>query len=308
LPADTVLEGYNTWSGGFYLNGHTLTVGSGGIVIYENLGFPKIYGNGSLSSSSPYLNFTFKNSTHLKNGYVIESAIVDYRGHKVGLNISGGVEGYLTHVDLTGSVSNTFSGDIYISNLGGLQLYKLNGAEAVRGNIYVSDGGYLILSGSNQISDSSRIELDGRKRVATLYFCVLYNRNSSESVSGLKIDGSGVLDYSFPVTGGNPPGLHAFYLDDLDVSIDSKLTIRNWKLGRNHLLVRKDSGHLYDALTRIKFEGYKEWRAGLKDFDKDYWQLIPDIPEPSTYGAVLGAVGLGVFFLRRRKRLCLTDN
>jgi len=98
------------------------------------------------------------------------------------------------------------------------------------------------------------------------------------------------------------------YLDDLSISNGSNLTIKKWNLGYNHLLVRKDSEHLYDALTRIKFEGHWQWRAGLKDFDKDYWQLIPDIPEPSTYGAVLGAVGLGGFFLRRRKRLCLTDN
>jgi len=293
------VEGYNSWSGGFYLNGHNLTVGSGGITIYENSGFPKIYGNGSLSSSSPYLNFTFKNGTHLHNGYVIESEIANYWGGRVGLRISGGVPGHLTHVDLTGGESNSFTGDVYISNLGGLQLYKRNGALAVRSNIYVSDGGYLILSGSNQISDSSKIDLDGRRRVATLYFCILYNRNISEKVRELKVEGLGVIDYSFSVTGGSPHGNHYLYLDDLDVFIDSKLTIRDWELGRDHLLVRKNSAHLHDSLNRIKFEGHWEWKAAVKDFNRDYWQLIPGIPEPSTYSAIFGVLGLVLVFSRR---------
>jgi len=301
LPADTVLEGYNSWNGGFNLNGHTLTVGSGGINIYENSGVPKIYGSGSLTSSSSSLNFLFKNTSHLLNGYVIDAVISDNGKNKVGVALSGGAPGHRTHVDFRGGNPNTFTGDVYISKLAGLQLAR-NGVLSVRSNIFVCDGGYLILSGSNQITDSSRISLDGRLRAATLYFCGVYFGTISEKISELKVDGAGVIDCWYGPDLGFPYHATYLYLDDLNISNGSKLTIKNWALGHNHLLVRKDSANLYDTLTRIKFEGYKEWCAGLKDFDKDYWQLIPGIPEPSTYGAVLGMVGLGLLLRHRRGR------
>jgi len=239
---------------------------------------------------------------------VIDAVVSDNGANKVGIVLSGGVPGHRTHIDLAGDNSNTFKGDVRISKLAGLQLYKRNGASAVLGNIFVSDGGYLILSGNNQISDSSRISLDGRLRAATLYFCGVYFGTISEKVSELKVDGAGVIDCWYAPDLGFPYHATYFYLDDLEILDGSKLTIKNWRLGHNHLLVRKDSAHLYDSLTRIKFEGYKEWQAGLKDFDKDYWQLIPDIPEPGTYGAVFGALGLGVFFVRRERRRCSRES
>jgi len=63
--------------------------------------------------------------------------------------------------------------------------------------------------------------------------------------------------------------------------------------------VRKDNKHLADALQKITIDGWGENQAYLKDYDKDYWS-IEAAPEPSTYGAILAAVGLGLVVWRRR--------
>jgi len=299
LYGDTVLEGYRSWNGGFDLNGYKLTIGAGGVNIYSNVDFPRIYGLGSITSSAGSLNFNLYNSTGI-TGYVISSKITNHETHEIGLRVSGGASGHNSHVDLTGNESNTFSGDVYISNQGGLQLYKTNSAISVLGNVHVSDEGYLLLSGSNQISDSSKIRLDGRSRIAFLYFGNYYNSIITEKVHALEVKGSGVLDYSHYLARYDHVYDH-LYLDDLEVSADSKLTIKNWQLGRDHLLVRKGSEHLIDSLNRIKFEGHWEWKAGLKDYSRDYWQIIPGIPELSTYEAVFTSGILGFAFCQRRR-------
>ncbi|KXU34624.1 hypothetical protein AXK11_08160 [Cephaloticoccus primus] len=118
----------------------------------------------------------------------------------------------------------------------------------------------------------------------------------------MEVTGNGVIDYYHSLDRQHPHGDHRLYLDDLEIEWGGQLTIKNWMLSRDFLLVRKDSEHLNDALSRIKFEGHWEWRAALKDFDKDYWQLIPGIPEPSTYGAALGVVAVGACLMRRRQK------
>jgi len=90
-------------------------------------------------------------------------------------------------------------------------------------------------------------------------------------------------------------------LDDLIISDDAFLRISGWEAGRDHLLVRKDSGHLADSLKKITIDGWGKNQVYLKDYDKDYWS-IEAAPEPTTCGAILGTVGLGLFIYRRRRR------
>jgi len=56
---------------------------------------------------------------------------------------------------------------------------------------------------------------------------------------------------------------------------------------------------LLDAFTRVKFEGYAEWR-GLLEFNKDYWQVIPGLPELITYGAIFGTASLGLVYRKQK--------
>jgi len=97
------------------------------------------------------------------------------------------------------------------------------------------------------------------------------------------------------------------YIDDLIIEPNSILDIISNVLTTPHFFVRKDSEHLKDALGRIKFQGRSEPVAGVRDYNKNYWEIIPswtvpNIPEPSTYGAIVSGVALGFSLVRRKRR------
>jgi len=303
LPADQTFEGVNSWAaGGFNLNGNRLTIGAGGINIHTNSTPPKIYGDGSLTSNTAYLRFNLKNTQNLGNGYEVNAKIEDHASHKVGLSVSGGVPSFESHIDLAGNESNTFTGDVHISGHAGILLYKENAATAIRGNIFVNGNGYLALGRSNQIADSATITLNGNGGTASLIYHVGWSSTITEKIHKLVVNNNGVIDfYHHWPHGGLPHGTRDLYLDDLEVTAGSELLIKEWELGRDNIFVRKDSAHLWDSLTRIRFEGAPAgWHGVVQDYDSDYWLVIAGLPEPSTYGAILGAAGLGLWFCRRR--------
>jgi len=118
-----------------------------------------------------------------------------------------------------------------------------------------------------------------------------------ERLHKIVVEGNSVIRF------GKESGVwsHHFLLDDLFVKEGGTLKITEWREGIDYLLVRKNSRHLYDVLGRIKFEGRAEHRAWVKDYDKDYWQVIPAFPEPGTYGALFGAVSLMAAWGRQRR-------
>jgi len=83
---------------------------------------------------------------------------------------------------------------------------------------------------------------------------------------------------------------------------DGYLLVKEWLDGRDRLLVRKDSAHVRDSLTRIEFENHDTRTVNLRDYDTDYWEIYALVPEPSTYGAILGSIGLVVVQWRRGYR------
>jgi len=91
------------------------------------------------------------------------------------------------------------------------------------------------------------------------------------------------------------------YLDDLDIIGKGNLTIKNWEEGKDRLLVKKDSKHLADSLKKIYFQGYDPNKIHLTNFNDEYWE-VSGAPEPATYGAALGSLGLGIFIYRRSNR------
>jgi len=304
LPADQTFEGVNSWAtGGFNLNGNRLTIGAGGINIYTNHSPPKIYGEGSLTSNIAYLTFNFKNNQNLGSGYVINAKVEDHTSHKVGLSVSGGVPGLESHIDLTGDESNTFTGDVHISDHAGILLYKENAATAIRGNIFVNDNGYLALGRSNQIADSATITLNGNGGAANLVYHPAWSSTISEKIHKLVVNDNGVIDfYHHWPHGSLPHGTRYLYLDDLEVTVGSELLIKEWELGRDNILVRKDSAHLWDSLTRIQFEGAPAgWHGIVQDYDSDYWLVISGFPEPASYGAILGVTGLSLVVWRKKR-------
>jgi len=110
----------------------------------------------------------------------------------------------------------------------------------------------------------------------------------------LRVEGIGVLDF-----GLSPRKL---FVDTLNIDIEGDLIVRNWVDSVTRFLVRKTSLNLEDMLTRVRFEGYDSLTAGVRAYsDNAYWEIFA-APEPSTYGAILGAVGVGLIVWRRKSR------
>jgi len=168
---------------------------------------------------------------------------------------------------------------------------------AIQGNIYVRDRGHLTIDASNQINKRSILSLEN----SYFLFFNIWGRNFpiEQSLDRLAIKGSSVLSLS-------ENGMFftsKLILNDLFINRNSSLEIWGWAEGWKFLLVRKDSEHLQDALSKIKFKGYREPKASVRDYNSDYWQIIPGFPEPSTYGAIFG--GLGVLLTLSRNRRCI---
>jgi len=128
-----------------------------------------------------------------------------------------------------------------------------------------------------------------------------------QGLEKLHIQDRGLVDFRTFSSAVNPTIL---YLDQLEFNdANTLLTIRNWVAGSDYLLVKKSWGDatIPALLSQIYFEGYgwaESWEEhGLSDFG-DYWQITP-FPEPATYGAILGAVGIGLWKWRtcRRKKV-----
>jgi len=215
----------------------------------------------------------------------------------VGLTISSSHNSSIV-VELEGSRSNTFTGKTRVlGENSALNALRTGGAVSISGDLSVENGAEFATFYSNQISRRSKISLISRKGKSSVFgFSGSHSHHVSETISELNVQGNGVVDFQTRGSYGN----RFLRLDDLIVGVNSHLKIRHWSDGRDHLLVRRGSAHLEEALRRIEFEGYDRSRIRLKNFDHYYWE-ISGIPEPATYGAVFVAVGFGLVLWRKRR-------
>jgi len=130
-----------------------------------------------------------------------------------------------------------------------------------------------------------------------------FGGGTEQHAYSLHVEGRGTLDF----VGGTESAPNMLYLEEftLEDFETTMLFIRNWEDQRDVLLVRHDATNiaLIDAefLSRINFEGY-DTPAQWVYWSNEYWEIKP-FPEPSTYGAILGAVGFGLVIWRRRRRI-----
>jgi len=229
----------------------------------------------------------------------INSSITNNGAIRVGLRVSdklvsGSVPHYMRgFVFLRGNISNTFTGVTEVIDGNLLHLNKSNGATAIQGDIVVKTGAYVLLWQSNQIADTSTVTLDGREEMVGFLFDQM-RYEMSEKFHKLVVIRQGLLAFH------RKPNKRTLFLDDILIEEGGILYIRDWVDEGTKLLVRKDSEHLQDALHRIKFEGLREPKASIKDYDANYWEVGPGFPEPASYGAIL--VGVVGFVVRRRRR------
>ena len=199
---------------------------------------------------------------------------------------------------LSGATANSFTGTTYV-NEGTLVLNKTAGVTAIAGDIVVGDGrgtDILRLNSDEQIANGSDLLLRGDSHgngETILQFNGAGGAGVTETLGTLVVEGHTVIDFA----GGNVCDTNFLFLDDLLMaSPDSMLYVRNWIDFTDFLLVR-NTADIGSVLSQVRFEGYGEV-SFWQEYDANYSRITP-VPEPSTYGALLMAAGLGFFGYRR---------
>jgi autotransporter-associated beta strand protein len=267
-------------------SGRTLTLESGGLLSLGATG--STISNGTLRAGATGSDLIVH--SYGTGGLTISSVIADNGGNN-GLTKTG--DGTLT---LAGAAANTFTGTTTVND-GTLALDKTDGTTALAGAVVVGDGrgtDVLRLDSSEQIANTANLTLRGSTYGGETV--LRYNSGSggfTETFATLTVDGHAVIDFA----GGNVCAANYLYLDDLAMTAGSELLIRNWIDFTDFLLVRNTSTNVPDLLAQINFEGYGAG-AYWQEYDATFSRITP-VPEPSTYGAVLMAAGLGFAGWRR---------
>jgi len=161
----------------------------------------------------------------------------------------------------------------------------------------------VLRSGINPLLGSPSVELIGspfsRPELGHNPATLRMGGGTRQKLSNLSVFGQGVIDF----VGGEVGRANILWVDLLQL-YSGILFIRNWYQYEDFLLVKRIAFNS-SMLPRIIFEGYEDYGAIAIDFDKDYYQITPfesKYPEPSTYGAILSATGLGLFAWRRRRK------
>jgi len=281
-------------SGSMSLSGHTLTINSGGLLAY---------GSGTLSGSGIITTALSRPLyTHIYNG---------------DLTLSGGVQLDVPQLVKTGGGMLVLRSNAQ-HQVGGLHLHQgtvdLQQGRIHATKIVIGDGAgkdSLILPGDrwDPLANRPEVTLHGTPYGPGAEYAS-YNPdeailqlggNTKQHLAKLEIIGRGTIDFA----GGDAALANILWIDDLVLGTNDRLFIRNWYQHEDYLLVKRVNGGTpfnKAVLSRILFDGYEDYPVLAIDYDAQYFQITPfHAPEPATYGAILGAVGIGLWGWRRRK-------
>jgi len=299
--------------------GHRLTLNSGGLIALNSTTFTGTSGS-HLTTGLPGPGARRPLYIHVANGFTIAGAVqlfgwMDVIKSQTGtLTINstanhqiGSLYVHQGTVDLSGSGNLTINADgsgrhyrIYIGDGAGTDILILPGG---RWNPIRKSGGLPSITLRGTPYDPRGPEYSGGEAILQLggnggSDRKTYGAGTKQQLANLHIEGRGTIDWR----GGEVGLANILWIDELTFSSTSDiLFIRNWYEYEDLFLVKKVN---FDTalLSQIVFEGYQDYFPTLKDYDANYWQITPwGAPEPSTYGAILGVVGIGLVAWRRRR-------
>jgi len=240
---------------------------------------------------------------------------------------TGGIDVVMTGVRLRYNSSGTSQiGSLYIHE-GTFELNNGSLQTGSSGQVYIGDGAghdtLQISGGTNRLANRPKVTLRGTpygrgaefgadEAQATLGIA----NGAQQTLSELHIIDRGTIDF----INSTVAAPNRLFLDKLTFNNTSaQLFVRGWHEFEDFLLIKKTAfatpEAFKNALKPIFFDGYSlDYSLLVADYNADYYQITPwgmmtGFPEPSTYGAILGAVGLGLWGWRKRtQRLGLHQN
>jgi len=165
----------------------------------------------------------------------------------------------------------------------------------IAGNLDIYGGSQVGIYRNQTISATSIVtfkSVSGQNHAPTLYFAT-YPIN--QHIHKVIVEGSAIFSFGAHEVAGS----RFLIIDDLIINSGREFTV-SWYFSDTHLLVRKDSNHLSESLSRIRFSQYPGKRAGIKEYNSDYYEIGPGFPEPAISGASLSTASLVLWFCRRR--------
>jgi len=222
----------------------------------------------------------------------------DHKDHRVGVRV-------FSHDTWVNSpefwfharATNDFLGDLIVEDGAKVVLANLAGFASVSTTTIRVRGGSLYTFLSNQLAREASVTLESGGS-----FNLGIQSHSIETIHALNVYDRGILNFRPETIGhGQMRGPRTLFLDDLMISGGGELIVKNWEGGMHHILVKRSSWNVEDALSRMKFEGFGGGAALRWSSESGYWEVYGKLPEPATYGAALGALGLGLVLWRKKK-------